>query len=156
MDLCKCALGHIPLPRFEGGAAGLGLKVGDKINNKPLNVAAPVRLCELCRPMRRCPECPTEYLVELKLIESKIDRQFKQAIVVTRWSDLGDGLRPFEGEWAACNGNPVEFDSFAAIKKRTLSSLFESQFTVDHIPGQRLLSVNPKLMKRGEHDNGWY
>ena len=106
--------------------------------------------------MRRCPECPTEYLVELKFAEDKNDplNRFKQAIAVTRWSDLGDGLSPYSDEWAAINGN-VEFDSFKAIKKRTISGIFESQSGVA-IPGQRLMSLNPKNEKFGEDGHNWY
>ena len=59
--------------------------------------------------MRRCPECPTEYLVELKMMEDKSVKvngiaRFKQALVVTRWSDLGPGRSPVDDEWAAITG----------------------------------------------------
>jgi hypothetical protein len=108
--------------------------------------------------MRRCPECPTEYLVELKLAEDKNDPmvKFKQVICVTRWSDLGDGSSPFAPEWAAINAEGVtEYDSFAKMGRRAISGIFESQSGVT-IPGQRMLSLNPNNEKLGEEGHGWY
>jgi hypothetical protein len=106
--------------------------------------------------MRRCPECPTEYLVELKLSEDKNDPlvKFKQSIVVTRWSDLGDGSSPSSPEWAAVSGEQA-YDSFALIGKRGISGIFESQSGVT-MPGQRMLSLNPKMEKLGEKGHRWY
>jgi len=81
---------------------------------------------------------------------------FKHAIVVTRWTDLGDGSSPQQSaEWAACNGE-AEFDSFTALGKRAISGVFESQFTVDQIPGQKIISMNPSKEKRGEEGHNWY
>ena len=107
--------------------------------------------------MRRCPECPTEYLIEVRVQEDKTDpRQlFKHAIVITRWSDLGDGSSPKSIEWAACNGE-VEYDSFTALGKRAISGTFESKFTVDQIPGQKMVSMNPDKTKLGEKGHDWY
>ncbi|KAI9737230.1 MAG: hypothetical protein M1818_005762 [Claussenomyces sp. TS43310] len=156
MNLCKCALGHIPVPRDEGGLAGIGMKVRDKANHRKYNHNALVTLCQECRPMRRCPECPSEYLIEIKLAEDTSDNTFKKAIVVTRWSDLGTGMSPFSSEWAACNGEAIAYDSFAAVGKRAISGTFEAHFTDDHIPGQRILSMNPKNEKRGEAGHNWY
>lgn len=108
--------------------------------------------------MRRCPECPTEYLVELKLEEDRADpnplQRFKQAIVVTRWSDIGDGSSPFEGEWAAINGKG-DFDSFNKMGRRAIAGIFESQSGVT-IPGQRIMSLNPNGDKLGEEGHNWY
>jgi hypothetical protein len=106
--------------------------------------------------MRRCPDCPTEYLVEVRFEEDKNDpvTKFKQAIVITRWSDLGGGISPLSGEWAACNG-VVEYGSFAAIGKRGISGTFEAQSGVA-MPGQRMLSLNPKNEKLGEEGHNWY
>ena len=75
-------------------------------------------------------------------------------MVVTRWSDLGDGTTPLSGEWAACNGEK-EYNSFAAIGRRGLSGTFESQSGVS-IPGQRMLSLNPNNEKLGEEGHNWY
>jgi hypothetical protein len=107
--------------------------------------------------MRRCPECPTEYLIELKMAEDRSDpvNIFKQALVLTRWSDLGDGSSPWSLEWAACNGE-AEYDSFKAIGRRAISGVFEAQFNSDTIPGQRVLSMNPNNEKRGEAGHNWY
>lgn len=106
--------------------------------------------------MRRCPQCPTEYLIELKLAEDRTDpaHQFKQAIIVTRWSDLGDGRNPAEGPWAACIGD-IDIDSFELVGKRALSGIFESQSGVT-IPGQTILNLNPKQMRTGEEGHTWY
>ncbi|KAK4995934.1 hypothetical protein LTR66_004352 [Elasticomyces elasticus] len=146
MNLCKCALRHIPKRKV-------------KIGQQPRELAqvpALVTLCNECRPMRRCPECPTEYLIELRLVEDKNDSfdKFKQAIIVTRWSDLGDGTSPSSPEWAACNGEG-DFDSFAAIGNRAISAIFESHFS-DNLSIQRVVSLNPKKEKRGEAGHNWY
>lgn len=107
--------------------------------------------------MRRCPECPTEYLIEMKMTEDRTDavNMFKQALVVTRWSDLGDGSSPWSPEWAAINGE-AEFDSFTAIGRRAISGIFESHFNRDLIPGHRIISMNPNKEKLGEAGHNWY
>ena len=107
--------------------------------------------------MRRCPNCPTEYLVQIKLVEDRTDpvKMFKHAIVVTRWSDLGDGTSPRSPQWAACNGE-IEYDSFKTLGKRAISGIFESHFTAEFIPGQRILSLNPKNERKGEAGHRWY
>ena len=81
--------------------------------------------------------------------------RFKQALIVTRWSDLGDGLSPQSPEWSACVGENQEYDSLKEIGRRAVSGVFESAFS-DTMPGQRILSMNPKKIKRGEDGNGWY
>ena len=111
--------------------------------------------------MRRCPECPTEYLIEIKMAEDKSDpdprKLFKQALVVTRWSDLGDGTSPLSPEWAAgCAMEGFEFDSIKALGKRAVSGQFESEVYGDVIPGQRMLSMNPEKVKLGERGHEWY
>jgi hypothetical protein len=153
MNVCKCALGHIPKPK-ESIAQQLSKRPQFQMSQRNANPI--VTLCSKCRPMRRCPECPTEYMVEIKFAEDRNDplNRFKQAIVVTRWSDLGDGISPLSPEWAAINGE-TDFDSFGAIGKRTISGTFESQSGVA-IPGQRLMSLNPKNEKLGEEGNNWY
>jgi hypothetical protein len=153
MDICKCALGHIPKHRQP---ITQQLTKGPRIQFDLRNPNPIVTLCSVCRPMRRCPECPTEYLVELKLSEDKNDPlvRFKQSIVVTRWSDLGDGSSPSSPEWAAVSGEQA-YDSFARIGRRGVSGIFESQSGVT-MPGQRLLSLNPKMEKLGEEGHRWY
>lgn len=121
--------------------------------------------------MRRCPRCPTEYLVEIKVVEDLEERtgnmheRFKRAIVVTRWSDLGDGRVPWRGEWAACNGldgdgggggGGERYDSFQKIGNRAISGVFESHFTAEAIPPQRILSLNPTGIEKGEEGHTWY
>jgi hypothetical protein len=153
MNICKCALDHVVRPKetitqqlHKGPAIKLSLR----------NPNYFITQCSKCRPMRRCPQCPTEYLIELKLAEDRTDpaNQFKQAIIVTRWSDLGDGRNPTEGPWAACNGD-IDIDSFETIGKRALSGIFESQSGVT-IPGQTILSLNPKRTRKGEEGHNWY
>lgn len=147
MDICKCALSHITDP-YQ-----MTLKQST-IQRSPSSSLLG-SLCSFCRPMRRCPECPTEYLVELKLSEDIKDPifRFKQSIVITRWSDLGSGFSPSQ-EWSAVNGEAA-YESFARLGKRAISATFEAQSGVA-IPGQRLISLNPKNLKRSEKANDWY
>ncbi|KAG4438883.1 hypothetical protein IFR05_005618 [Cadophora sp. M221] len=158
MAVCKCALSHIPENRQT---AAEQLKQGPSIHRNLLRPNPIVSLCSRCRPMRRCPECPSEYLVELKLAEDKEDPmvRFKQAIVVTRWCDFGDGKSPDGVEWAAINGLEIEgrkpYDSFAMMGRRAISGVFEAQNGVT-MPGQRLMSLNPKGEKLGEEGHDWY
>ncbi|RDL31045.1 uncharacterized protein BP5553_09834 [Venustampulla echinocandica] len=153
MNLCKCALSHIPKPKEK---LTQQLRKGPQFQASFHNANPIVSLCRECRPMRRCPDCPTEYLIDIKLAEDRNDPsdRFKQAILVTRWSDLGDGSTPLSPEWASCNGC-AEFDSFAAIGRRTISGIFESQSGVA-IPGQRMLSLNPNNKRLGEEGHNWY
>ncbi|KAE8360223.1 hypothetical protein BDV27DRAFT_134833 [Aspergillus caelatus] len=162
MNVCKCALGHIPVPRNTAGLQGLEHRAKDMYHKRDHNPNALASLCGKCRPMRRCPECPSEYLVEVKLTEDRsgsYQNLFRHAIVVTRWSDLGDGRSPrLSKEWAAINGDEAGegYDSFARIGKRAISGIFESAITDDTLPGQRILSMNPKGKKLGEAGNNWY
>ncbi|KAK5054077.1 hypothetical protein LTR69_009039 [Exophiala sideris] len=153
MPAVKCALSHIPHRREVGGVVGVAEKV--KYHLHPQNPL--ITLCSECRPMRRCPECPSEYLIEVRMQEDKSDpnKLFKYAIVVTRWADLGDGSSPDSPEWAAINGQ-AEFDSFTALGRRAISGVFESQFTVEQIPGQKIISMNPSKETRGEAGHNWY
>jgi hypothetical protein len=110
--------------------------------------------------MRRCPECPTEYLVELKMMEDKTVKvngiaRFKQALVITRWSDLGPGRSPVDHEWAAITGENKEYDSFQEIGRRAVSGVFESAFT-DTTPGQRIVTMNPMKVKANDIGGDWY
>ncbi|KAB8276844.1 putative iron superoxide dismutase A [Aspergillus minisclerotigenes] len=162
MNVCKCALGHIPVPRTTNGLQGLEHRAKDMYHRREHNPNALASLCGKCRPMRRCPECPSEYLVEVKLTEDRSGSHrnlFRHAIVVTRWSDLGDGRSPrLSKEWAAINGDEAGegYDSFEKIGKRAISGIFESAITDDTLPGQRILSMNPKGKKLGEAGNNWY
>ena len=154
MPSVKCALGHIPKP-VEGSGVNR-IKDNVHVYLHPTNPI--VTLCEDCQPMRRCPECPTEYLIQIKMMEDKSDPAilFKQALVVTRWSDLGDGSSPWSPEWAAINGEGEGFDSFQALGKRAVSGIFEAEFAGDLIPGQRMVSMNPNNEKLGEKGHNWY
>lgn len=156
MSACKCALGHIPKGRQTGGFQGLEHRVKDRLAGQTFDPNALTTLCQFCRPMRRCPECPTEYLIEVKLCEDRTDGQFKHAIVVTRWTDLGDGTTPSGIEWGAINGTREDYDSFEHYAKRGIASIFEAAFTADTLPGQRVISLNPKRTKTREMANSWY
>lgn len=135
----------------------MSVKIDDRLHKRVYDPDSLVTLCEECRPMRRCPECPSEYLIELKKMEERATNSFKRAIMVTRWCDLGDGTSPASSEWAACNGEGDAYDSIKEIGKRAISGVFESHFTEDHIPGQRILSLNPKMEKHGDVDDpNWY
>lgn len=153
MTICKCAVDHIPPPRYA-------ITEQHKMQKKALPQKPQiVGMCGTCQPMRRCPECPTEYLVEIKLVEDQKDPvyHFKQAVVVTRWSDLGDGTTPENHEWAACNGQAY-YSSVIEIGRRAISGIFESKTSNDNmnIPGQRVISLNPKMEHKGEKGDKWY
>lgn len=150
----KCAVDHIPFNANPDAVAQLKDKVGGR------RAVGAVSLCNQCRPMRRCPECPTEYLFELKLVEDKTVKtlsadRFKQALIATRWSDLGPGRAPDDREWASIAGEADGYDSFLEIGRRAISGVFESAFT-DNIPGQRIMSMNPKKVKADEMGGDWY
>ena len=152
----KCALSHIPYAS-ESDTTAL-----DKFKERNLGkkILGMVPLCSTCRPMRRCPKCPTEYLFELKLVEDKAVRsyeqgRFKQALVVTRWSDLGPAQSPLDAQWSAITGENDGYDSFQEIGRRAVSGVFESAFT-DTIPGQRVLSMNPQSVTANEEAGDWY
>jgi len=153
MPSVKCALGHQIKPPEGSGVAGAAAKVNYRLH-RPHPI---VTLCSDCKPMRRCPECPSEYLIEMRMQEDKTDptQLFKQAIVLTRWSNLGDGSSPASPEWAAIKGDGT-FDSFTALGRRAISGIFESQFTVEQIPPQRIVSMNPNKENLGEAGHNWY
>ncbi|KAJ5108191.1 hypothetical protein N7456_004866 [Penicillium angulare] len=162
MPACRCALDHVPSRRSSGGLQDLEHKVKDKWSGKRFDPNALTSLCGFCKPMRRCPECPSEYLLEVKLSEDRTDMRggvvFRQAIVVTRWTDLGDGTSPTGIEWASVNGFSDKYDSFTHpnYAKRGIASIFEAAFTADTLPGQRMISMNPKKKKLGEQGHEWY
>ncbi|KFX87723.1 hypothetical protein V490_08054 [Pseudogymnoascus sp. VKM F-3557] len=151
MELCKCALSHIRRPPDS-----VEQKIKDRLHHRLYDPHAIVTLCESCRPMRRCPDCPSEYLIEMKNQEDRLTNSFKRAIIVTRWCDLGDGLTPSSPEWAACNGELKQYDSFGAIGRRAISGMFEAHFTSEHIPGQRILNLNPRAERHSHDDPNWY
>ena len=157
----KCALDHIPVPQVNALAQIRAQKV-----------PGPVTLCSTCRPLRRCPDCPTEYLVEIKLVEDRTVRgggveRFKLALEVSRWSDLGVGESPEDREWAAVTGGKVErgneevgeehgtYDSFKEIGGRGISGVFEGAFS-ETVPGQRVESMRPGKGGGDVDDDGWY
>ncbi|KAF9692700.1 hypothetical protein EKO04_009024 [Ascochyta lentis] len=149
----KCALDHIPVPEVN-------MVNGIRDRLAPKKAVGNVPTCQKCRPMRRCPECPTEYLFELKMVEDKTVKsngaeRFKQALVVSRWSDLGPGRSAVDREWAAITGEYEEYDSFQEIGRRAISGVFESAFT-DTIPGQRIVTMNPQKIKANEIGGDWY
>lgn len=90
LKMARCAVKHIPSGR----------------------TVAPVSQCPACRPLRKCTECPTEYLVEAKVKEDKSHTaKFRHALIVTRWSDLGDGTSPDTSpEWYACSTEDPKWD----------------------------------------------
>ncbi|KAH9867128.1 hypothetical protein IAQ61_007720 [Plenodomus lingam] len=148
----KCALDHIP---FTAESETYGIR-----QLRAKKGVGLVSLCSRCRPMRRCPACPTEYLFELKLVEDKSVKghgpeRFKQALIATRWSDLGPARSPADPEWSAIVGENTQYDSFAEIGRRAISGVFESAFS-DTIPGQRVISMNPEKVVAKEDGGDWY
>jgi len=161
-ELCKCAMSHVPSPPESYVQQ---LKKAPKISRSKAHPCFIVRGCDWCRPARRCPECPTEYLIEIQMVEDTRDpvRPFKHALIVTRWSDLGNGSSPYTSpEWAAITGSTIStgeegqcYESFSHVGRRAVSGIFESRIS-GSIPGQRMLSLNPKNKKMGEEGHGWY
>ncbi|ETN42936.1 uncharacterized protein HMPREF1541_02094 [Cyphellophora europaea CBS 101466] len=153
MTNVKCALRHIPKPLEGSGINRIANEA--KLHFNPHNPI--ISLCNECRPMRRCPECPSEYLIEVRMTEDRSDpsKLFKQTLVVTRWTDLGDGTSPYTPEWAALNGRPG-FDSIQALGKRAVAGQFEAEFNGDVLPSQNMLSMNPEKVKLGERGHDWY
>lgn len=158
MDLCKCALGHIPAPyrsiRDQVFRDGRGITALSLQQRNPNYI---VRGCGDCAPMRRCPLCPSEYLIGIRMVEDTSDLQnpFKHALSITRWCDLGDGSSPSTSkEWASCLGE-MEYNSFEVIGTRAISGIFEAGVS-QSIPGERLLSLNPNGKKKQEDDDTWY
>lgn len=152
MKICKCMMSHLPEPPDSYYRQ---LQRGPKLSRAAAHPNLIVRGCNFCGPARRCPECPTEYLVELQMGEDTNDpvAPFKHAIVVTRWSDLGDGSSPYTSpEWVAVSGNMIdsrsEYDSFSNLGRRAVGGVFESRIS-GSVPGQRLVSLNPKNKKLG-------
>lgn len=157
MQMVKCALSHVPSPPKSYYQQ---LKQAPKLNRALANPNFIVRMCDDCRPARRCPECPTEYLIEIQMTEDTKDpvRPFKHSLVVTRWSDLGNGSSPFTSpEWVAVNGKAIDnaYQSFSNVGRRAVSGIFESRIS-GSVPGQRMLSLNPNNEKLGEEGHGWY
>jgi hypothetical protein len=158
--VCKCALSHVPKPPDPYKDQ---IRRAPKISREAAHPNFIVTGCDTCRPARRCPECPTEYLVEIQMCEDPKSEgfKFKHAIVVTRWSDLGDGMSPYTSpEWLAINGlnkaaGGEEYESFSRLGRRAVSGVFESRIS-GSIPGQRMASLNPKNEKKGEEGDGWY
>jgi hypothetical protein len=82
--------------------------------------------------------------------------RFKHSLIVTRWSDLGDGSSPTASpEYCAINGIEADYDSFSRVGRRAVAGIFESRIS-GSIPGQRMISLNPKKKKVGEDGHGWY
>ncbi|KAF2172508.1 hypothetical protein M409DRAFT_17741 [Zasmidium cellare ATCC 36951] len=156
MKICKCMMSHVPAPPDPYHKQ---IQRSFKLSASAARPDFIVRGCDECRPARRCPECPTEYLVEVQMIEDTNDKvnPFKHALVVTRWSDLGDGSSPYTSpEWAAIHGvNAAGYDSFSNVGRRAVGGIFESQVS-GAIPGQRLISLNPSNKKSGDDGHGWY
>lgn len=149
----KCAVDHIPLPEENVYIAAVN-------KMRHVKTIGPTALCGHCLPMRRCTDCPTEYLFELKLVEDKSvqkmgPERFRQVLMVTRWSDLGPARSPNDKEWAAIVGENPGYDSFKEIGKRAVSGIFESAFS-DTTPRQRILSTNPDNLEDNEDRGDWY
>ncbi len=160
MATCKCALSHIPgAPKSYYQQ----LKKAPKVDRQLAKPNFMVLGCDNCRPARRCPECPSEYLIETPMIEDHMDpnARFKHALRVTRWADLGNGSNPYTSpEWAAIQGTDAStlgetYDSFTHVGRRSVAGIFESRIS-GTIPGARMISMNPKNQKYGEDGHGWY
>jgi hypothetical protein len=155
MRIVKCALSHVPEPPPSVTSQIRATPDARQWVVKPSFI---VTMCDECRPARRCPECPTEYLVEVSMCEDKTDpyNRFKHALIVTRWSDLGDGSSPTASpEYCAINGINADYDSFSSVGRRAVAGVFESKVS-GAIPAQRMISLNPGKERKGEAGHGWF
>ena len=131
-NVCKCALSHVPS------------------NGAPI---VPTQ-CATCLPLHRCVACPSEYLVEVKLKEHKDSNgptPFRHAIVVTRWTNLGDCENPGSREWRHCSALQDLFDEdevevYRTEEVRTVRSRFEAA------TGGRPSQVSARILRRNA---GW-
>lgn len=164
MPSCRCALDHIPAPLSGSGVNRVASEVHQRLSKPKSQI---ISQCDQCKPLRRCPECPSEYLIEVRLQEDRAEKDptklFKHALVVTRWVDLGDGSGPAASkEWAAICGDlddlPTEerYDSNKILGRRAINGVFESYFNPEQIPPQRLISLNPDGERLGEKGHNWY
>ena len=161
LKVCKCALSHVPeAPERIRDQ----LKQGRGPDLSARNRKFAISQCENCRDIRRCPQCPTEYLIQIKMVESTSAAgrpTFKHAIQVTRWSDLGNGSSPLlSREWASCCGYDEEmgmekFDSFKEAGKRLINGTFEAE-TNNHLFLRRVVSLDPKRAEmRRQRSEEW-
>lgn len=165
MAVCKCALSHVPEARPRG--------VAEQIKRAPQALAQNLvharngggdmggggggggRECSFCQTARRCPKCPSEYLVKMTLVEDRHSRDpqalFKFALVVTRYVDLGDGSGPgLSPEWDAVNGVYDGYDSIAMVGRRSIMGTFES-IASGPVPGMpRMINMNPHMHTGGK------
>jgi len=97
MPLAKCALRHVPA---APDSVVSQLHRGPRVSISKANPNQMPRQCDECRPIRRCSACPTEYMFRVKFVEDKqdVEKPFKHAMSVTRWSDLGDASSPWVSE----------------------------------------------------------
>lgn len=56
--------------------------------------------------LRSCPQCPTEYLIEVRKMDEVNDHVFQQkdaryVRVLSKWKDFGDVKSPLSAEWLA-------------------------------------------------------
>jgi hypothetical protein len=156
--VCKCVLSHVPGPPPRA-IQKIKSASSTALRPPPMHSAtSSTRQCSFCAPARRCPECPSEYVVKLIRAEDKYDsvERFKFMLIVIRWCDLGDGSGPLSStEWASINGLVAGYPSLEKIKNRALMGTFESAVT-GVPPRNRLLSLNPKNIKKGEAGTDWY
>lgn len=148
MKVCKCALSHVPEHRPVGVIGNLSKGPHALARSLvPPTSRAETRECSFCQSARRCPQCPSEYLVKINLVEDRhtTDQltRFKHALVVTRWVDLGDGSGPgLSVEWDAINGSFEGYDSIGQVGSRSLIGIFESEASIS-VPGVGLVNMNP-------------
>jgi len=160
MELCKCALSHIPVQHRTDNARLIMRQVVPLDLPKAMANRGIAVQCSECLTLRRCPWCPTEYTIELKKLEDKSvdlmsNQRFRLALVVTRWSDLGDGIRPDRDEWTAIKGDKDDYDSMKEMGPRSIAGWFEGAIGDNYI-GHRLLSLNSKNKIYSETTDEWY
>lgn len=151
----RCALGHVPALARANAAGGV------------------VSQCAGCRRLWRCNLCPSEYSVEVKLVEDRARRRrgsgaglpspsaespglrFRYALIVTRWTALGTCAAPREPEWAACALQATYADEGSAVFPHAELGV---RRTFERAVNERECLVVPVLMRRPCHwrsQRGW-
>lgn len=142
LSLAKCAIGHAQAPHIKdskndgnnvdkrGKARKTVIPTADSKGVPLTGVGSKVTSqCAECRPLRRCEDCGTEYLIQLRVQQDKTRRKssaasagsngaaaspaaalpkFRPYLSVTRYSDLGPCVRPDEAQWRSVAGDDGE------------------------------------------------
>jgi len=116
-----------------------------------------VRKCPVCSGLHQCVRCPTEFQIGSKDFGSS-----GVALVVTRWSDLGEGLTPLDPTWESHLPMTTTYSSNSVLANDgPIKNAYEGG-TPDEVallePGNkgRLFQFNPLLWKEEDRNESCY